>query len=219
MVKAILDIKSKTSKKILCLSIFILVFAVISVNASGENIDISLIEYNSETLHARIQVRNLDSKSLRNVTLIVDNHAPYFLVGALSPGNAIVHSQDINSGMHNLTVTANGGVSYTRGILFTKSREQYIKDIINNITTHEVTTTILPTTTISPTSTVLPTTTTLPTTTLQVTPNDNSTLAEPNMSIDKPQWNVKTSLLIFGLVGGVVLIILSISAIYRHKSL
>ena len=117
-----------TQNKILKLSLLFIVFLAMSIYVSAQGIELKLIEYNPETSHARLQIRNLESKSLKNVSLIIDNNLPYFIVGALSPGNAIVHSRNIQAGNHHLTITTKEGITTSKDMLFTKSREELTKE-------------------------------------------------------------------------------------------
>ena len=202
-----------TENKILKLSLLFIVFLAMSIYVSAQGIELRLIEYNPETSHARLQIRNLESKSLKNVSLIIDNSLPYFLVGALSPGNAIVHSKEINSGMHNLTVTANGGITHSTQILFTKSREQFSNDVINNNAVLKTTTTVLSTTSVLPTTSILPTT-------IPITPKNKTPSTIPKKNIDYVNVTQDTNapLLISGLIVGVLFIVLITLMIYIFNS-
>lgn len=95
----------------------------------AESLEIKLIQYEPESTYARIQVRNIGQKSLKNLTLTIDDVNPIFLVGILSPGNAVVHSKNIPHGNHNLRVNANDGIVQTKMLLFAQTLEQRKKEI------------------------------------------------------------------------------------------
>lgn len=108
---------------------YLLLIIILAVFASAESLEIKLIQYDPESTHARIQIRNIETTPFRNITLRIDSSEPVFLIGILSPNNAVVNSRNVQSGLHNVTVRTKEGITVTKEILFTKSFQEVQKEV------------------------------------------------------------------------------------------
>ena len=111
------------------LSVYIITAIILSAFVLAEEIEIKLIQYDSESTLARIQIKNTLPKSIHNISISIDNSESLFLVGLMFPQNAVVHSRNVPPGLHNVTVASKESARATQEILFTKSLETVKKEI------------------------------------------------------------------------------------------
>jgi predicted DNA binding protein len=105
-------------KKIIFLFVFLLL-----IKTTIAQIDIQLIQYDSESRNARIQVHNLGDKNYRDITLAIDDEKPQELVGLLKKKTAIVSLRIIPAGEHNITIITDKGYIFSKTLNFAKSAE------------------------------------------------------------------------------------------------
>ncbi len=87
----------------------------------SESFELKLISYEPDSDFARIQIKNLESKTLSDITFTIDSQKPVFLVQILGSNSAIVHSVNIPSGNHKITITSKEGITTTQNMQFSKS--------------------------------------------------------------------------------------------------
>ena len=94
----------------------------------AEGLEIKLIQYDSQTDYARIQIVNRDKNSLHDIKLTIDNQKPTDIVQLLGPGNAVVKSFNIPTGSHKMVVSSKEGITLTKDIQFSKSSDEVKQD-------------------------------------------------------------------------------------------
>lgn len=95
-------------KKILLIFLTLIFIAAFSENikAQEEKLEISLIEYDTETNYARIQVENKLETDLHNVNFQINTLPSKKLVSLLKSGSAVAKILNIPEGIHKITITS-----------------------------------------------------------------------------------------------------------------
>lgn len=109
--------------------IYPIILLVLASFVISESFELKLISYEPDSDFARIQIKNLESKTLSDITFTVDSQKPVFLVQILGPNSAIVHSVNIPSGNHKITITSKEGISTTQELQFSKSSLEVKADL------------------------------------------------------------------------------------------
>ncbi len=111
-------------KKIVYLFVFLLM-----VSITTAQLDIDIIQYESESRNARIQIHNMGDINYRNLTFAVDDEAPAELVGLLKKNTAIVTMRIIPAGEHKITIVTGKGKIFSKTLNFAKSGTTIIDEL------------------------------------------------------------------------------------------
>ena len=110
-------------KKSILLMLLIMVQGVM-----GVDIGINLVEYHEETQYSRIHVSNEMESDLTGVTLQIGESSESKIVEILKPGQILYAIRTIPPGKHMITVNSNEGISESKELSFSFSKEDFLKE-------------------------------------------------------------------------------------------
>ena len=111
------------------LIIFYFVFLALINSAFADEIEINLIEYHPDSYYTRLQVRNNAGKDLNDLTIKIGDGFETSSQGVFKNGanyNAILN---IPPGEHQVTVTTKEGVSSSKLVYFSLSKQEVKKEV------------------------------------------------------------------------------------------
>jgi hypothetical protein len=100
-----------------------LLFLVMVVGVSAENIGIDLVEYDAESGSSRISVSNFGDKELNDITIQIDASPEFPVVSLLSSGTTVYSILSVIPGEHSVTIRTKEEISESRTLLFSQSKE------------------------------------------------------------------------------------------------
>lgn len=112
------------------LIIFYSVFLILASSALADDIGINLIEYHPDTYYTRLQISNNAGRDLNDMTIKIGDNFETSSQGIFKNGanyNAII---GIPPGEHLVTVTTKEGVSSSKLVYFSLSKEDVREEIL-----------------------------------------------------------------------------------------
>ena len=109
--------------------ILIIIFLLFLVNVSAQNFEINLINYDSETGTARIQVINTANTDFHDLKMKIDNIVEIPLADTFRAGLSFSTFQLIYPGEHELTLTTKEGITFTKKLYFSPSEKQIEEEV------------------------------------------------------------------------------------------
>ena len=111
------------------LIIFYFVFLALINSAFADEIEINLIEYHPDSYYTRLQVRNNAGKDLNDLTIKIGDSFETSSQGVFKNGanyNAVLN---IPPGEHQVTITTKEGVSSSKLVYFSLSKQEVKEEI------------------------------------------------------------------------------------------
>jgi hypothetical protein len=110
--------------------IFILVLLLVIESVFAQNIELSLISYDSQSHKAKIRIENIGNSDLHDLSLQIDNLPALEFPGSLlKSGTAIILTKNVLPEKHKVKVTTKEGIIIEKEITFSKTEADRKEDL------------------------------------------------------------------------------------------